>query len=413
MSTGRRIGLRDIRALKPGQVVWDNAVIGFGARRSTRTIAYHLKFRTVAGRQRWLTIGKHGSPWTPDTARNEARRLLGEIAKGADPAAEKHAARTAVTVAELCRRYLDDAESGRLLVRGGKPKRESTLRSDRIRIARHIVPLMGHLPIAAVTRADAEKMMHDIANVTRSRGGRGVARRTVALFGAICSFAIECGLIAANPVTRLRKFAEGRRERRLSDDEYVRLGAALRAAEGTLWPPALAALLFLTLTGWRSGEATGLRWTDVDLVRRTATLPDRKTGRSVRPLSRAACDLLRTQPRAIPIGDRDLAFPPLRTIGLLNLRPIVARIRALGGLPADITPHTLRHSFASLAADVGLAESTIAQLIGHKGYSITSRYLHGADTVLLAAADAVANETARRMGDAIADAVVVSLRATP
>ncbi len=52
---------------------------------------------------------------------------------------------------------------------------------------------------------------------------------------------------------------------------------------------AVAAARYLVLTGWRSGEALGLRWADVDLVRRTATLAGTKTGRSVRPLSNAAC----------------------------------------------------------------------------------------------------------------------------
>jgi hypothetical protein len=69
------------------------------------------------------------------------------------------------------------------------------------------------------------------------------------------------------------------------------------------------------------------------------------------------------------------------------------RIAKLGDLPADITPHVLRHSFASLAADLGYNEPTIASLIGHKTHSITSRYVHSADAVLLAAADAVANAT--------------------
>jgi integrase len=67
-------------------------------------------------------------------------------------------------------------------------------------------------------------------------------------------------------------------------------------------------------------------------------------------------------------------------------------------LPADITPHVLRHSFASLAADLGYNEPTIATLLGHKAHSITSRYVHSADAVLLAAADAVANATMKLMG---------------
>lgn len=80
-------------------------------------------------------------------------------------------------------------------------------------------------------------------------------------------------------------------------------------------------------------------------------------------------------------------------------------------LPADVTPHVLRHSFASLAADLGYSEPTIAALVGHKGHSITSRYVHSADAVLLAAADAVANRTAELMGDAKPEAGVVPLRA--
>jgi site-specific recombinase XerD len=62
----------------------------------------------------------------------------------------------------------------------------------------------------------------------------------------------------------------------------------------------------------------------------------------------------------------------------------------------DVTPHVLRHSFASLAADLGLADSTIAGLIGHKQQSITSRYLH-LDKTLVIAADKVATETLRLM----------------
>jgi integrase len=72
-----------------------------------------------------------------------------------------------------------------------------------------------------------------------------------------------------------------------------------------------------------------------------------------------------------------------------------ARIAKIGALPADITPHVLRHSFASLAGDLGYSETTIAALIGHAGRSMTSRYVHAADAVLLAAADSVAEHIAK------------------
>ena len=86
----KRIGLRDVRGLGPGEIIWDAAVPAFGARRQKGTaVAYVLKYRTAEGRQRWHTIGRHGAPWTPDRAREEAQRLLADVTKGADPAAAK------------------------------------------------------------------------------------------------------------------------------------------------------------------------------------------------------------------------------------------------------------------------------------------------------------------------------------
>jgi Arm DNA-binding domain len=109
----KRIGLREIRALAASETVWDAAVPGFGARRQNgNAVAYVLKYRTAEGRQRWHTIGRHGAPWTPDTAREEAKRLLGSVAEGSDPAAIKQSKRKATTVAELCDLYLADAEPG-------------------------------------------------------------------------------------------------------------------------------------------------------------------------------------------------------------------------------------------------------------------------------------------------------------
>ena len=124
-------------------------------------------------------------------------------------------------------------------------------------------------------------------------------------------------------------------------------------------------------------------------------LADTKTGRSVRPLPRAACDLLGAIPR---IGDN--VFPATRGDGVMTGFPnFWKRIAKLGNLPDDVTPHVLRHSFASIAADLGYSEPTIAALIGHKGRTMTSRYVHSADAVLLAAADAVAERICEHMDD--------------
>jgi integrase len=406
----QRLGLRQVRALRPGEIVWDPTLPGFGARRQrSEAITYILAYRTKQGRQRWFSIGRHGAPWTPDTARAEAVKLLGVITDGGDPAADRDSDRKAVTVAELCDIYVGDSASGRNLTRGGKAKKTSTQATDRSRIERHIKPLLGAHKVAAVTPADVRDFMHEVATgrTGRKNSGKGSATRTTNLLSAIFTFAVGRRMRPDNPCRGVQRFADGRRDRRLADHEYAALGAALRKAED-IWPPAVAAVRFLALTGWRSGEATALRVRDVDITRGVAVLPDSKTGRSVRVLSRAARDLL----RGVAQGNGDaLVFPAIRgdRINGSGFRRIWDRIMSAAGLPADVIPHTMRHSFASLAADLGFSELAIAGLLGHAATTVTSRYTHQADAVLLAAADAVAGRTAELMGEQTGAAAVIPM----
>jgi integrase len=328
---------------------------------------------------------------------------------GSDPAGDKLAYRRSATVAQLCDGYLEAASEGRLLTRRGQNKKESTLRTDRSRIAAHIKPLLGNRKLSEVGRADIEKFMHDIAGgktrrrsylgkpraVSNVKGGRGAASRTIGLLGAIFNYAVRTGLCEQNPVVGIIRFADGSRNRRLTDGEYFKFGESLSAANG-IWPYAISAARFLALTGWRSGEALKLRWSYLDLKQRIARLPDTKTGLSVRVISRAAIETLEELARS---GD-GFVFPSSHEDVVMSGFPFLFRkIAYLGTLPKDVTPHVLRHSFASVAADLGFSELTIAALIGHRGGSVTSRYAHQADTVLLAASDAVADHIAGLMAD--------------
>jgi Arm DNA-binding domain len=96
--------------LKPQETLWDdgrNAVRGFGVRRQRQDAFYVLKY-SIRGRRSFITIGRHGSPWTPDTARREAKRLMGLVASGKDPQADKTTARLAAadTFGVVLDRYL-------------------------------------------------------------------------------------------------------------------------------------------------------------------------------------------------------------------------------------------------------------------------------------------------------------------
>jgi integrase len=275
---------------------------------------------------------------------------------------------------------------------------------------------MGNIAEGQTRSRKKMEKRHALSNI---RGGKGAASRTIGLLGAIFTYAERRGMVTANPVRGVVRYADGQRKRRLTDAEYAALGRALdkaaappppatagqKPARSAPWPAAVVAMRFLALTGWRSGEALTLTWGMVDLPRRTARLPDTKTGESIRPLSTAACDILRAQHPGEP--DR-LVFPPVRGDATMAGFPkMFERIGKLGELPADITPHVLRHSFVSLGNDLGYTEATIGMLVGHKGTgSTTSGYIHAADDVLLNVADRIAGATLRKLAGEGAAVVV-------
>ena len=304
-------------------------------------------------------------------------------------------------MAGLCDVYLADAEAGKLLTRRQIPKRPSTIATDRGRIEDHIKSLLGAMPLATITPRDVDTFMHNVAagktarksetrlrKTTNVRGGKGAATRTIGLLGAIFAYAVRHQMRDDNPVRGVVRYADGNRERRLTDEEYKSLGSALGSTPREApWAVASDATRFLALTGWRRGEVLGLRWNDIDFPRRTVVLTETKTGQSIRPLSHAASNLLSARKHS-----SEFVFPSTDGDGGLRGFPQLwaRKLAKLDGFPSDITPHTLRHSFASVAADLGYSELTIAALIGLKKNTVTSRYVHAANAVLLAAADEVA-----------------------
>lgn len=380
--------------------IWDEELPGFGLRifKSGKR-SYLVQYR-AKGRTRRFTIGTHGI-WTPDTARVQARVLLGRIAQGDNPAEERQLDFKAISIKELSERYLEDTKKGLILGKKRRPKKASTIYTDEGRIRRHIIPLLGTRRVKDITAADVTRFMRDVASgktkidqKTRKRGrsivrgGIGTGTRTVGLLGAILTYARENGIIDANPAHGIRKVADQKRTRRLSEEEYRLLGKLLRkAAVDDQLATAADIARAIALTGCRRGEIIGLIWPEVDANNSCLRLADSKEGASVRPIGLPVVDLLaarRPEHAAGPVFEGTIEGKPL--IGFpKHWHKILANT-----LLADITPHVLRHSYASIANDLGFTESTVAALLGHAQGTVTSQYIHTVDTALIMAADAVA-----------------------
>jgi integrase len=380
-------------------VVWDDDLPGFGLRVfASSKRSYIIQYRAL-GRSRRYTIGPHGV-WTPEKARQEAKVQLGRIAQGDNPAEEKLIDRHAITVKELCQMYLGDLHAGLVLGKGGRPKASGTVVSDVGRINRHIIPLLGNRRLKDLVKADVNRMMKDImVGKTRMsaktkklrgksivRGGAGTAARTVSLFGGMLTYAGEAGLIDSNPAHGIRKPKYAVRQRRLNEDEYRILGEMLCAAEPS-YPITVNIIRLIAMTGCRRSEIINLLWNDVDIDHSCLRLTQSKEGFSVRPIGLPVVEFLDVER---PYADATFVFPGSGYDNAFGGFPN-HWAAIFKGSPLDgVTAHVLRHSFASVANDLGYTEITIAALIGHSKGTMTSKYVHTLDSSLVMAADSIA-----------------------
>ncbi|MPY75461.1 MAG: DUF4102 domain-containing protein [Alphaproteobacteria bacterium] len=420
--------------------LWDEDPRGFGVRIKPSGVAtFFVQYTSpVTGRKVRYTIGQYGR-LTLEEARTKATKLLGQVADAKDPARERRLERAelrlkARTMAELCDQYMDAAEAGLVTYRG-RPKKASTLAIDRGRIARHIKPLLGERFIQDISAADIEAFFHAVRRgetaVTVKTGKRGVARvtggtptaaRTVDLLGSIFSYAVKGLLRPDNPVARFERPPNKRRDRALSPEEYAKLGAALDElyAEGNN-PVVIAAIRALALTGCRRSEILALQCDQIDAHRRVLELADTKTGPQIRPIGTPALEMLNTAihhfanfrrrseteaPETSPY-----LFPAARGSGhLVGVKLFQAAVERAD--LKNVSIHTLRHSFSTMAHELGYSELTIAGLLGHRLHSVTSRYTHHVDRSLVAAADRVAERIAAAMAGRQNTGEVVALRET-
>jgi len=338
--------------LGPGELVWDTVVKGFGIRRHTTEGAFYLLRYRLNGAQRFKSIGRHGSPWTPDTARTEAQRLLGLVASRNDPKAER------VRKAET---FGADVESY-LAKRKEVMKPRAYLETER-HLKKHAKPL-HRTRLNEIDRRAIAMLLGDIEKASGSTARNRVRSSLSAFF----TWAVKEGLLEANPVANTAKAEEGgSRERVLTPSELAEVWSALPQDQfGDI-------VRLLLLTAQRREEIGGLRWSEVK--GNTIVLPPQRVKNKREhqlPLSPQAKAILEGQPRR---NSRDLIFG-IGKGGFSGWSDCKARLdkaildkrrekdRKAKAMP-DWRLHDLRRSAATGMAELGVLPHIIEAILNH------------------------------------------------
>lgn len=361
LSVVGKITVATVRDMSPGTELRDADLKGFGVRRQNASISYFVHTR-INGRLKRLTIGRHGSPWTPETARREAATLLMGIRSGQDPAHERNQRRQVSETFEFVANEF-------LRVHGAKLKPRT--REEYTRIIRN-----------QLTRTFKASSINDIkdSDVARAHASWSdtprAANHAVSVLSKLLVWAQQHGYRTSgdNPCSKIQRNKETKRERYLTADELTRLGQTLATAEANGDNPWVVGIVrMLILTGARLSEMLTLRWSYYDAARGSLRLPDSKTGAKTIYLSQQALDVLARLPR---IEGNPWVFPGhIAGAHLVNIQKPWRALRALAELD-DVRLHDLRHSFASIAVEVGGTLPMIGHLLGHAQAQTTARYAH-------------------------------------
>lgn len=344
------------------EAIWDGELKGFGAlRRAGGSISFVFTYRAPPGGRaalkRKMILGRYSEGFTLDMARTKARELMGEIAKGIDPALTKREQREGLSkgdsVAAAVARYVE---------KYAKPNQKSWRETERI-LLKDVVPHLGDKRISAINKGEVVRMLDKLEQTGPVR-----ARHALAWTRGLFAWLKQRGEVEANPCDGLSLPPPAARDRVLSDDEIV---AVLRGAEKIGWPWGSFARVLL-LTGQRRGEIAGLRWDEVSEGNLCLPAERTKNGRAhTIPLSPAVAAIIDLAPR---YADSPFVFTTNGTApisgfskGKVVLDRAVAQTKDEGA--ADLpnwTWHDLRRTAASGMARLGIAPHTIERLLNHE-----------------------------------------------
>lgn len=255
MATGK-ITKRAVDAVAPAMVdqfLWDEELRGFGFKVTAKGARSYLLQYRMGGRgtpTRRYTIGKHGSPWTPSTARVEADRLLALVKTGIDPqAADRERQRIAVDLAfgAYLERFLRDY--------GQKAWRKSTFNGAASYLRRYVAPVIGKKPLPEIKRTDIVSIFDNLPS-----GHPALPRNVFDHTRKLFNWARERGDIDRSPFDGFKGPPNvPSRDRVLSDHELKLIWKASTGLGRTFGPM----IRLLMVTGQRREEVAGLDWKEL------------------------------------------------------------------------------------------------------------------------------------------------------
>lgn len=256
-----------VDSLKPNgkdQFLWDTELKGFGVKLTAGgSLIYLFQYR-LGGREaktRRYTIGPHGSPWTPVTARTEAVRLWMLVARGNDPVdADKQRRREAVDLA-FSNYAVRFAES----CNGGTGWHRMIERSVRI----YLIPVLGRKTLPNITRADVVSVFDRMP--AEQIGNR---RNVFAVLRRLFRWAISRGDLKYSPMEGMEVPPPVKPRERWLGDHELRLVWYSSFDNHRCFGPIVRLLMVL---GQRREEVSGVDWSELNRRERSWILPGSRT----------------------------------------------------------------------------------------------------------------------------------------
>lgn len=382
MNSGKKLTKRFIESIELPQkgelLVWDVELKGFGVRIfPTGRRTYFVQYRNGFNHTRRKKIGIHGAI-TAELARDEAKKLLGDVAKGEDPSKNFQMAKQKPTFARLANEYLE--------VYAKTNKRLKSYKEDQRMLDQIILKHFGTKKVEEISSRDIQLLHHELRKTPY------IANRVRSLLSKMFNLAIGWQWTITNPVEGVTKYQEQKRDRWLNDEELQRLWDILEKYYNQSVANAIRLLL---LTGSRRNEVLKATWDQFNLEKGVWTKPAHTTKQNKMehlPLSSSAICLLKSMKKE---ASTNYLFPgKIQGESLQDIKKSWKTIRNKAGLP-DVRLHDLRHTHASHLVSSGLSLSIVGKLLGHTQASTTQRYAHLADEPLRQATELFGNKVTK------------------